>query len=127
MLDKTCPYCTEDVGLGTFLAAVTSGKSKLLCPHCGETIKRDMSLFVGLFFIGFTMFLFPVMVMFGMSSNLAGRSVERIQLIFDVGPNAAFAIGMGTLLGFVVLYYLVFSIVYTRIDFDEKEGPGANE
>ena len=121
MLAKPCPYCSERIGVGTFLGAVSGGKSKLLCPHCGKTVKKDMSLFIGLFFFGFTMLFFPVMVMFGMSSNLAGRSVDQIQEIFDVGRGAAFAIGMGTLLGFVVLYLAVFSIVFARIDFDRDD------
>ena len=121
MLDKACPQCGRSIGVGRFMSAVTGGKARLVCPDCGRVLKRDLSLFVGLFYIGFTMLFFPVLMVFGLSKTPGSSSTDRIQKIFDVGPGAAFAIGMGTLLGFVVLYLLVFSFAFTRIEFDRDD------
>lgn len=119
MKDKSCPRCGRKIGIGVFLGAITGGKSRLSCPHCGAVVKRDLSLFTGLFFVGFASVVFPVMVVFGLGKNVAGRSLERIQKIFDVGPDAAFAIGIGTIIGFVLLYYLVYGLIYLRLEFDD--------
>ena len=79
MKDKSCPRCGRKIGIGVFLGAITSGKSRLSCPHCSAVVKRDLSLFTGLFFVGFAAVMFPVMVVFGLGKNVAGRSLDRIQ------------------------------------------------